>query len=57
MKQKLGLACTLISRPKILLLDEPVVGVDPIARQELWRMVHELASDGILILMDYLLFR
>lgn len=50
MKQKLGLACTLISRPKILLLDEPGVGVDPIARQELWRMVHELASDGILIL-------
>lgn len=35
MKQKLGLACTLISRPKILLLDEPGVGVDPIARQEL----------------------
>ncbi len=50
MKQKLGLACTLISRPKILLLDEPGVGVDPIARQELWRMVHELASDGMLIL-------
>ena len=57
MKQKLGLACTLISRSKILLLDEPVVGVDPIARQELWRMVHELASDGMLILMEYLLFR
>ncbi|HGJ5921157.1 ATP-binding cassette domain-containing protein [Arsenophonus apicola] len=50
MKQKLGLACTLISRPKVLLLDEPGVGVDPIARQELWRMVHELASDGMLIL-------
>lgn len=50
MKQKLGLACTLISRTKVLLLDEPGVGVDPIARQELWRMVHELASEGILIL-------
>ncbi|HGJ5855469.1 ATP-binding cassette domain-containing protein [Arsenophonus nasoniae] len=50
MKQKLGLACTLISRPKVLLLDEPGVGVDPIARQELWRMVHELASEGMLIL-------
>lgn len=50
MKQKLGLACTLISRPKILLLDEPGVGVDPIARQELWQMVYELASDGMLIL-------
>ncbi|CDH26221.1 ATP-binding cassette domain-containing protein [Xenorhabdus bovienii] len=50
MKQKLGLACTLLGSPKILLLDEPGVGVDPIARQELWQMVHELASDGMLIL-------
>ncbi|CDG87777.1 ATP-binding cassette domain-containing protein [Xenorhabdus bovienii] len=50
MKQKLGLACTLLGSPKVLLLDEPGVGVDPIARQELWQMVHELASDGMLIL-------
>ncbi|TDB54048.1 ATP-binding cassette domain-containing protein [Photorhabdus luminescens] len=50
MKQKLGLACTLLGKPKILLLDEPGVGVDPIARRELWRMVHELADDGMLIL-------
>lgn len=50
MKQKLGLACTLLGQPQILLLDEPGVGVDPISRRELWRMVHELASDGILIL-------
>ncbi|CAG8999102.1 MAG: putative multidrug ABC transporter ATP-binding protein YbhF [Candidatus Celerinatantimonas neptuna] len=49
MKQKLGLACTLVGRPKILLLDEPGVGVDPISRRELWRMVHELADDGMLI--------
>ncbi|MEQ4795031.1 ABC transporter ATP-binding protein, partial [Klebsiella variicola subsp. variicola] len=50
MKQKLGLACTLLGSPKVLLLDEPGVGVDPIARRELWQMVHALASDGMLIL-------
>lgn len=50
MKQKLGLACTLIGQPKVLLLDEPGVGVDPISRRELWRMVHELADEGMLIL-------
>jgi len=50
MKQKLGLACTLLGRPKILLLDEPSVGVDPISRRELWRMVRELASGGMTVL-------
>lgn len=50
MKQKLGLACTLLGQPNVLLLDEPGVGVDPISRRELWRMVHELADDGMLIL-------
>ncbi len=50
MKQKLGLACTLLGQPKVLLLDEPGVGVDPIARRELWQMVHQLADEGMLIL-------
>ena len=50
MKQKLGLACTLVGEPRVLLLDEPGVGVDPISRRELWQMVHELAGDGMLIL-------
>lgn len=50
MKQKLGLACTLLGNPKVLLLDEPSVGVDPISRRELWRMVNELAEKGMLIL-------
>jgi ABC-2 type transport system ATP-binding protein len=45
MKQKLGLACTLIRRPQLLLLDEPSVGVDPISRRELWHMVRELVDD------------
>ena len=49
MKQKLGLACVLLGDPKILLLDEPSVGVDPISRRELWRMVSTLAADGMSI--------
>ncbi|MCA9643215.1 MAG: ABC transporter ATP-binding protein [Polyangiaceae bacterium] len=49
MKQKLGLACTLLGTPKVLLLDEPGVGVDPVSRRELWRMVHELIAGGIAV--------
>jgi ABC-2 type transport system ATP-binding protein len=47
MKQKLGLACALIKKPALLLLDEPSVGVDPISRRELWKMVYELLKEGI----------
>jgi ABC-type multidrug transport system ATPase subunit len=47
MKQKLGLACALIGTPRLLLLDEPSVGVDPISRRELWRMVYDLVDQGI----------
>ena len=47
MKQKLGLACALIKQPQLLLLDEPSVGVDPISRRELWRMVYELVDQGV----------
>ncbi len=50
MKQKLGLACALIVKPTLLLLDEPSVGVDPISRRELWQMVHELLDEGISVL-------
>lgn len=50
MKQKLGLACALLGTPELLLLDEPSVGVDPISRRELMRMVKELALSGITIL-------
>lgn len=50
MKQKLGLACTLLRRPKILLLDEPSFGVDPISRRELWEMIKELTKENITVL-------
>lgn len=50
MKQKLGLACTLIRKPKLLLLDEPSVGVDPISRRELWKMVQNLIPQGISVI-------
>jgi ABC-2 type transport system ATP-binding protein len=47
MKQKLGLSCALIKKPKLLLLDEPGVGVDPISRRELWSMIKALVKDGV----------
>ena len=50
MKQKLGLACAMISSPKVLLLDEPGVGVDPVSRQDLWRMVQSLTDEGIAVI-------
>jgi ABC-2 type transport system ATP-binding protein len=45
MKQKLGLACTLVRSPDLLLLDEPTVGVDPLSRRELWEIVQQLVTD------------
>ena len=50
MKQKLGLACALIKKPKLLLLDEPGVGVDPISRIELWEIVQKLLEDDIAVI-------
>lgn len=44
MKQKLGLACTLVRSPELLLLDEPTVGVDPLSRKELWEILQELVK-------------
>ncbi len=49
MKQKLGLACALLGSPRVLLLDEPSVGVDPISRRELWKMVETLVQDGMTV--------
>jgi ABC-2 type transport system ATP-binding protein len=53
MKQKLGLACTLIHPPQMLLLDEPSVGVDPISRRELWSIIHQQAANqGVTVLLS-----
>lgn len=50
MKQKLGLACALIKKPKILLLDEPSVGVDPISRRDLWSLTKSLIDEDITVI-------
>src|SRR3989339_1807574 len=50
MKQKLGLACALLKKPDLLLLDEPSVGVDPLSRRDLWTMVHNLIGEGLSVI-------
>jgi ABC-2 type transport system ATP-binding protein len=50
MKQKLGLVCALIHRPKVVLLDEPTTGVDPVSRRDFWRILYELVAEGVTIL-------
>ncbi len=52
MKQKLALACALIAQPRILLLDEPTTGVDPISRREFWDTLGELSSQGMTMLVS-----
>src|SRR5215470_45287 len=51
MKQKLALMCTLLHRPRILFLDEPTNGVDPVSRRDFWAILYELLKDGITIFM------
>ncbi|MEK7819457.1 MAG: ABC transporter ATP-binding protein [Bacteroidota bacterium] len=51
MKQKLALACTLIHKPEILLLDEPTTGVDPVSRRDFWKILSELLHTGITIIL------
>ena len=50
MKQKLGLVCALIHHPKVILLDEPTTGVDPVSRRDFWRILYNLAAEGVAIL-------
>ena len=49
MKQKLGLACSLIHTPKVLFLDEPTNGVDPVSRRDFWRILHNLLKEKVTI--------
>jgi ABC-2 type transport system ATP-binding protein len=51
MKQKLALACSLIHHPKIIYLDEPTTGVDPVSRRDFWKILSGLSSEGITIFM------
>ncbi|HEU4686364.1 MAG TPA: ABC transporter ATP-binding protein [Nitrospira sp.] len=52
MKQKLGLVCALIHRPRVILLDEPTNGVDPVSRRDFWGILYGLLDEGIAILMS-----
>jgi len=51
MKQKLGLTCSLIHTPKVLLLDEPTAGVDPVSRRDFWRILYGLRGEGVAIVV------
>jgi len=52
MKQKLALACTLIYKPKIIFLDEPTTGVDPVSRREFWRILSNLSKENITVIIS-----
>jgi len=52
MKQKLALCCALIHKPKILFLDEPTTGVDPVSRREFWNLLNEIKNQGIAVLVS-----
>jgi ABC-2 type transport system ATP-binding protein len=52
MKQKLGLTCSLVHAPRILLLDEPTTGVDPVSRREFWQILYDLRAQGVTMLIS-----
>jgi ABC-2 type transport system ATP-binding protein len=51
MKQKLGLVCALIHTPRVLLLDEPTTGVDPVSRRDFWAILYQLRESGVTIVL------
>jgi ABC-2 type transport system ATP-binding protein len=52
MKQKLGLTCSLVHTPRVLLLDEPTTGVDPLSRRELWQILYSLRAEGVAMVIS-----
>jgi ABC-2 type transport system ATP-binding protein len=52
MKQKLGLACALVHRPRVLLLDEPTGGVDPVTRQDFWQLIIRVLAEGAAVIVS-----
>ncbi|WP_424244339.1 ABC-2 type transport system ATP-binding protein [Elusimicrobium posterum] len=52
MYKKLGLMCVLLNRPKLLLLDEPTIGVDPVSRQQLWDLVYKFAGESMTVIIN-----
>jgi ABC-2 type transport system ATP-binding protein len=52
MKRKLALVCALLHRPRVVILDEPTTGVDPVSRREFWRMLYALPSEGVTLLVS-----
>jgi len=52
MKQKLSLSCSLIHHPRVLLLDEPTFGVDPISRRDLWLILHRMVEEGVTVVVS-----
>jgi ABC-2 type transport system ATP-binding protein len=52
MKQKLGLTCSLVHTPRVLLLDEPTTGVDPLSRREFWQILYSLRGEGVAMLIS-----
>ena len=52
MYKKLGIMCVLLGNPKVLLLDEPTIGVDPLSRYELWNMIYSFVKDGLTVIMS-----
>ena len=53
MKQKLALMCTLLHKPRVLFLDEPTNGVDPVSRRDFWAILYQLVRDGLTVFVDH----